>query len=248
MQKSRADLQNQLESYSLASKGLQVAKNWTSGASVLATVAGSALALATNANAGIIYSGHQNITVSSPAGAGPGSFAAFTVGGSPWHVRADNFAAGTIRNTATARLERMLAGETFMNASSSAINAKKLASGAIISAGQAFFGGAGGPDLRRKNNANLYGQFLNSSIGFVGIKFKVSGSDHFGWIRVHANIGPSNAVTTTVLDWAYNDVAGASITAGEGIAPEPSTMSMGILAAGAAGVLAWRRRRKQIAA
>jgi hypothetical protein len=244
MQKSQVNLQDQLESYSVASKALRMPDILKSGGSMLATVAGSALALATNANAAIIYSGPQNITVSRPAGSGV-SQAGFAVGGASWRVWASNFNAGT-NNQARAALIRFAAGERFMNASSTLINAKKLASGAVISAGQAFWSGGGGADLRRKNNnAPLYGQFLNSSIGFVGIKFKISGSYHFGWIRAHANIGPSNAVSASVIDWAYNDVAGASIKAGEGIAPEPSTTAMALLAAGAAGVLAWRKRRKR---
>ena len=70
MQKSQAHLQSQLESYSVASKALRVPKNWKSGGAMLATVAGSALALATNANASIIYSGVQNKTASLPAGSG----------------------------------------------------------------------------------------------------------------------------------------------------------------------------------
>ena len=55
----------------------------------------------------------------------------------------------------------------------------------------------------------------------------------------------------TVIDWAYNDVADALINAGEGapaVVPEPSTMTMALLAAGSVGVLAWRRRRKEAAA
>src|SRR5689334_4747889 len=109
MQKSQGNLQNQLESYSVASKGLQAAKNLVGGGSMLATVAGSALALATNANAAIIYSGPQNITVSRPAGSGV-SNAAFAVGGASWRVWASNFNAGG-NNQARAELIRFAAGE-----------------------------------------------------------------------------------------------------------------------------------------
>jgi hypothetical protein len=215
---------------------------------VLATVAGSALALATNANAGIIYSGLQNVTASRPAGVG-NSAAGFTVGGAPWNVRASNNI-GVARSTASARLGIGVAGEAFMALSTFSRNAKKLASGATISAGQ-IFNNWPFPNLRIKNNSSFTGQFLNSQTGFVGIKFNQGGNAHFGWIRLHVDIGPANAVTTTAIDWAYNDVAGQAILAGEGIpasAPEPSTTAMTLLATGSAGVLAWRRRRKQIAA
>src|SRR5215471_4551157 len=245
MPKLQGNLQNQLDSYSVASKALQAPKSWKSGASMLATVAGSALALATNANAGIIYSGIQNVTASIPAGTHVLELG-FTVGGAPWNVRATNFKPSG-RSTAFAQLHKLAAGEAFMAASAFAVNANKLASGAVISAGQVFANKTF-PLLRRKNLASYTGQFLNSSTGFVGIKFLQGGNTHFGWIRLHSSIGPSNAVTLKAIDWAYNDVAGAGIAAGEGIAPEPSTISMALLAAGSAGVLAWRKRRKQIAA
>lgn len=254
MQKSGSNLQNQLESYSVASKGLRAPKNWTGGGTMLATVAGSALALATNANAGIIYSGIQNVSATrpGPAGIGP-NLATIFVGGAPWDVYAFNNFVSAIpgvrsgRSTATAALHIVPGfGEGVMK---SFANVRKLASGAIISAGQTF--GAGFPRLRRKNNFSYTGQFLNSQAGFAGIEFNLGGVAHFGWIRLHSSIGPGNAVTATAIDWAYNDVAGASILAGEGVpsaAPEPSTTSMALLAAGAAGVLAWRKRRKQVAA
>jgi hypothetical protein len=247
MQKTQGNLQTQLESYSVASKGMQVPRNWKSGGSVLATVAGSALALATNANAGIIYSGIQNVTATRPAGIGTAA-AGFTVGGAPWHVSATNFQASR-RSTALARLHESPGnGEAFMF--TGPFNVKKLASGAVISAGQSFISRSF-PLLRRKNNFSFTGQFLNSSTGFAGIKFNQGGNTLYGWIRLHVNIGPQNAVSVTAIDWAYNDVTGQSIVAGQGIptaAPEPSTAAMALLAAGSAGVLAWRRRRRQVAA
>jgi hypothetical protein len=246
MQKSRASLQNQLESYSVASKGLQVSKNWKSSGSVLATVAGSALALATNANANIIYSGVQNATASRPAGVGSAA-APFTVGGAPWSAHVFNNLASH-RSTATAQLHEIAGhGEGFMWTGA---NVKKLASGAVISAGQSFISRSF-PLLRRKNLFSYTGAFLNSSIGFAGIKFAQGGNTFYGWIRLHVNIGPgNNSVSVNAIDWAYNDVAGQSILAGEGTpsaAPEPSTTAMALLAAGSAGVLAWRRRRQQAA-
>jgi LPXTG-motif cell wall-anchored protein len=53
-----------------------------------------------------------------------------------------------------------------------------------------------------------------------------------------------------VISWAYNDVAGAPIEAGQttevGATPEPSTAALGLLALGAAGILALRKRRNQL--
>src|SRR3954469_23283720 len=104
MQKSQANLQRQLDSYSVASRGLRVPKNWKSGGSVLATVAGSALALTTNANASIIYSGIQNVTATRPGPSGVGAAqSAFSVGVSPWGIYAFNNI-GARNSTASAQL------------------------------------------------------------------------------------------------------------------------------------------------
>ena len=244
MQKSRSHLHTQLESYSVASKGLRL-PNWKNGGTMLATVAGSALAMATNANASIIYSGIQNVTASRPAGNNFTDAAAFTIGGAAAKVFAYN-ANGSRRSTASAYVK--VAGGNFLESNAFAFNVKRLASGATISTGQIF---GNGHNLRRKNNYSFTGQFFNPATGFAGVKFLQGVDTHYGWIRLQVNIGPANAVTTTAIDWAYNDVAGQSITAGEGVpsaAPEPSTTSMALLAAGSAGVLAWRKRRKQIAA
>jgi hypothetical protein len=227
----------------VASKGFRVLTNWKGNGSVLATVAGSALALATNASAGIIYSGVQNIPASLPVGQGANSNG-FTVGGSPWAVRASN---AHFPSSATARLRHLAAGEGFMAASAFSPIVTKLASGAAINGSQ-LFGTLSFNILRRKNLYSFTGQFLNSQTGFAGIKFKQGAETHYGWIRLHVDIGPGNAVNMKAIDWAYNDVADATILAGEGTAPEPSTISMTLLAAGAAGVLAWRKRRKQVAA
>ena len=232
----------------MASKGWRVPNNWKSTGTMLATVAGSALALATNANAGIIYSGVQNLTVSLPNGGPAVSSAALNgLAPIPWDIRVFN-ALRSGRSTASAQLHEVVGhGDAFMAMSSFSPNALKLASGDVISAGKTFVNRSF-PLLRRKNLASYTGAFLNSSVGFVGIKFNLSGNAHFGWIRLHVDIGPGTSITEKAIDWAYNDVAGQQILAGQGATPEPSTFSLGLLAAGAAGVLAWRKRRKQIAA
>jgi hypothetical protein len=83
----------------------------------------------------------------------------------------------------------------------------------------------------------------------LGMEFQ--GGDE-GWIRVA--FGGSfrsyegkvfNPTSMTVVDWAYN--TNGSILAGQTSSPvpEPSTAPVMLLAAGAAGVLAWKRRRKE---
>jgi PEP-CTERM motif len=78
----------------------------------------------------------------------------------------------------------------------------------------------------------------------------IPGSEKLGWIRVGFNQGTFPG-TITIYGWAYN--TDGPINAGEiapGVyvpplgVPEPSTLPVMLLAAGAAGVLAWKRRRQ----
>ena len=82
--------------------------------------------------------------------------------------------------------------------------------------------------------------------GFAGFRFTTSGMSHqtdYGWVRLDYTEGTNGlANSITAVDWAY-DTSGAPITAGDVGAPEPSTTALAILAAGAAGVAALRRRR-----
>ena len=53
----------------------------------------------------------------------------------------------------------------------------------------------------------------------------------------------NSAGTFVINDWAYNNVSGGAINAGDGIPiPEPGTL--GLLAAGARGVAALRRKNR----
>ncbi len=67
-----------------------------------------------------------------------------------------------------------------------------------------------------------------------GFRIKVSDPNSVGYMT-----------EIQALDWAYNDTAFGPIAAGEGAAaPEPGTAALALLASGAAGLLAWRRRRR----
>ena len=74
---------------------------------------------------------------------------------------------------------------------------------------------------------------------FMGIEFPdASNHEVFGWIRITG--GATTGIPGTIVDWAY-DNTGAGILTGE--VPEPSSLALGCLAAGAAGLAAWRRRK-----
>ena len=79
--------------------------------------------------------------------------------------------------------------------------------------------------------------------GFIGFAFdpdNIAGAQtFFGWARM--SVGDNATTSGVVVDWAYDDT-GAGIAAGT--APEPT--SLGLLALGAAGLLAFRRRTAQV--
>jgi hypothetical protein len=77
--------------------------------------------------------------------------------------------------------------------------------------------------------------------GFLGLQFVVGADTFFGWADVTLNnLDGTGAGAFTLHGYAYDNTAGTSIQAGA--VPEPSTIAL--LVAGAAGVLALKRRRK----
>lgn len=96
----------------------------------------------------------------------------------------------------------------------------------------------------------------NQGFGFAGLELTIASNVYYGWAKLSLDtVGAGTPSGLTAIEWAYNDVAGQSILAGDtgseqggGDAPEPSTAALALLAAGSAGVLAWRRRRNAVAA
>lgn len=78
--------------------------------------------------------------------------------------------------------------------------------------------------------------------GYAGMKMTISGSIHYGWVKVTTN---ADASTLTFNAMGFNTVAGEGITAGQGLTPvpEPATSTV-LLALGAAGLVAYRQRKK----
>lgn len=108
-----------------------------------------------------------------------------------------------------------------------------LAEGDLIDAttvGPGFFG------------ALAYGSYPNSEFdsatdAYIGFSFPSGPNLFYAWMRVSID----NAAGTFIIhDWAFETEQGKGIHAGQ--VPEPGTL--GLLAAGAAGVSALRRRRK----
>jgi hypothetical protein len=141
--------------------------------------------------------------------------------------------------------------------------ARRLSKGAPISAGAGPFKGSSGTGKAPLNVAEIYdggtsvkGQFAIGQPGFAGIRLATGGGNFdYGWIQLEVNgtnFRPGGccdpvADSVTAIDWAYNEVPGQAIEAGQ-TAPEPGGRSLALLATGCIGVLAWRKRRAQRAA
>jgi hypothetical protein len=85
------------------------------------------------------------------------------------------------------------------------------------------------------------GNFLDRGIGLVGFKFNNGAGVQYGWVRLKFQPGDKHMVE--VVDYAYGD-PGDTVVAGQKSGDSaPRLESLGGLAMGAAGLLAWRRRK-----
>ena len=93
-----------------------------------------------------------------------------------------------------------------------------------------FFRPGGGTDVGAQvtfNAPNYFGvQFTNEALANI---------TNYGWIEITFG---ANAGSRTITGWAYED-SGSSIT----VTPMPEPSSMALLSVGAAGLVAYRRRR-----
>jgi hypothetical protein len=93
----------------------------------------------------------------------------------------------------------------------------------------------------RNATGGVRGEWSSGVPGFAG--FETGGGD-FGWIELEWTGTPAGyPAMLEALGWGINTVPGEPIYAGETAAPEPGTVALSLLALGAAGILAWRKRR-----
>ena len=102
------------------------------------------------------------------------------------------------------------------------------------------------------SSSNSFGNSASTTTATVGawtlnarnyVGYRFVGADtftHYGWLSM--DVGATMGVRT-IMQVSYNSVANAAITIPAAV-PEPSTVVMGLLAAGATGVIAWRRRKQ----
>jgi hypothetical protein len=93
------------------------------------------------------------------------------------------------------------------------------------------------------------GPWLNTRDRYLGLKFKINGQVHYGWVEL-AN--PYGFVGPWLLGFAYNTVANQPIMAGQtsagddGIAAQPESPTLGQLALGSLGLGFWRRQKENL--
>ena len=199
----------------LARKGK--ARGMTQTCLGFSAAASAALLAGTDLEAGIMYSGVQNATLSFAGGTTAGFYLDLS-GGSDFQIFHSfgflQFAGlnGALLATNIGGLKNFSSGQTIGTSGSNFASGNSVAIGA--------------------------GAFPLSSPGFAGIKF---GTGNYGWIRIHMG---TPAPGMTVVDWAYDNM-GNHIQAGA--IPEPALatlMGLGLLSMGAAG-LRKRRTRKR---
>jgi PEP-CTERM motif len=133
--------------------------------------------------------------------------------------------------------------------------------GPLSSGATSKWGGAGrlrsvfhGKSAGGAGSSKSGGNWKQSRTGFAGVRFSVGASKgktnfDYGWVRLEWKDPNKTGYPTilTAIDWAYDNVANQPITSGdEGLVasvPEPSSLALALLAAGVAGVLAWRQHR-----
>ena len=104
----------------------------------------------------------------------------------------------------------------------------------------------GSANLAWAYNPSCPGQFLGGT-GFIGFKFNNGSGDQYGWVRIQVKPGVSHHYPFKLIDYAYGDV-GDTIAAGQRSGHDVAELeSLGGLALGALGLLAWRKSRVQAA-
>lgn len=97
------------------------------------------------------------------------------------------------------------------------------------------------PTAPMETSDSSFDPWAASPNSYLGLAFDIAGATHYGWARLTIE----GDTTATLHDWAYEGTPRAAIATGETgqDVPEPATLTL--IALGAAGVGALRNRRKR---
>jgi PEP-CTERM motif len=192
-----------------------------------------AASASSQAQAGIVYSGRQDIAITGAPGStsydlninNAGTDFTFT------NTPDDPFSA-TLTVTSPLSTDQVVLDGSF---------AAALDAGTLISSASNFGGGnttttMGTSSWKGKKDS---GPWANAQSLYLGVKFDDPGQTHFGWVQISF---PDSTWTATIEGWAYQTDPGVGINAGDtGVAAVPEPSPLVLLALGAAGVGALRR-------
>jgi hypothetical protein len=131
------------------------------------------------------------------------------------------------------------------NGSSSGSPTSRLASNATIGAGLSWVGNYSYMDMPGwgSSGTSPWNTGLDGTSGFIGFRFENAGTYNYGWVAVTYN----DVSQTLVLgDFAYQNSGGSILAGATGAAPVPEASSLALLALGATGVIARRRRPSRV--
>jgi hypothetical protein len=205
------------------------------------------MAMATNADADIIHNSNPALDVTVTGSNNNSEAASFSIDGQSLSAFVDRLStlgfrvnvAGIWDPTSDVKIASVSTGGFFFD--------KKYNLGQSIH----FTGNYGGGTMQKSSNNGVLGQWGPGVVtGFLGIELP---GTHYGWVQVRLTNDGDLPNKLEILDWAYNSVAGEAIRAGDYTpaqlptdTPEPGTLGLAVLALGAAGVTAWRKRRDAV--
>jgi MYXO-CTERM domain-containing protein len=223
--------------------------NWQ----IYAAAAGSAVAMTTNASASIIYSGilNQKAAVTGAPQSISTAVRLKSGAGATIHRYFEALAIQSVLGSRKYATVGIKGSEVDFLKQSGFV--KRLSSGAKISGGthpvhSSFFKGDEVVASQSIRSGHLHNFGWSRTEGFAGFSFTTDTNHQkdFGWVRLQFTVGSNSLIDSlTVIDWGYQN-NGSAIDAGQEVtAPEPPTADLALLALGAAGVTALRRRRRQ---
>ena len=100
-------------------------------------------------------------------------------------------------------------------------------------------------------SSETYGQWINTSRRYLGLKFVTGGQIHYGWARMMVELTRPSPIQRFQLHailtgYAYETIPNKPIITGKTKGPDVVTLepvSLGRLSQGASGISAWRGRK-----